>query len=263
MLVVASETQSGPAPPWTAAHGFLGVALSVGALLMFAALQNAPLAWHVWPVVALLTLSTLVGGIGALQLFWRAWIGGGTAGGAGSGAPALELRGPWLVYPLWPGADARISFPWTDIKRVSARSATKRSRRWRRSHGITEANAASVISVEVTFEDGRKPLFEGSLALHLHWLLSFPTRAYGAMTGSRQVQLVVHSSPQLARAICEVLEGLSARPDIRNRISDPKHVWHVEVGDDGTPDLVMAGGRHRERLGNLLERPWNPGASWG
>ncbi len=260
MIVVTSETRALANAFWRgwalALIGALLLALDLWLLQSSATSQWAPGWWLllaaqvVWLPLIALTVS-------------QAWLALGVSSQAGNGMPVIQLRGPWLVSSAWAGADHYIEYPWTDIKRVSARLASEESAPWRRARLLSEEQAASLVVITVDFEDGRRPLISGSLMLQIAWLALTLPRTLKKAVGIKRVRLIVDPSPQRARALVIALNELSLRPDIRERFSAERHVWYVEADEDGSPVMVMAGGKHRERLATLLARPLSLAASWG
>lgn len=59
------------------------------------------------------------------------------------------------------------------------------------------------------------------------------------------------------------LGPMAQRMDLRERFGAPGHVWQIEAEPDGSAAVVMAGGKHRERVAKLLDRAERPSAMLG
>lgn len=239
------------------AAAWIGAAAALGWWIGPARAEGEGGAWGLGPIVASLGVLTMVVGLATWSLARR------IARDTGSGMPELELRADELRLPVWPGAQAAICCPWAGVRSVTVRPARELSPRWRRARLLSEADVAHMLVVRVLLERDARPRVEGSAALWLLWWLWAPRRAMRQISGALQLQALLCTAPRRAPAVAAALGPIAARMDLRERLGSPRHVWQIEAGADGQPQLVMAGGSHRERLRELLDRPERAPGTWG
>lgn len=256
MLIVCSETRS---------RGGLDAAANLtGTLAMTLALLELLWLWRLWngdaaPAgVAVWALQVAVQGllVGLFALATSVWLlSSRIADNAGNGMPELELRDGVLRLFAWAGADAALCCELAGVREVALTPARDLSKRERKRRLLSASDARHMLLLRVRLERDGRAWVEGSAALRLLWWAATPWWLTRRIAGRLELQVLLCTSAARSAAVAAALGPLTRRLDLRQWLGAIGHVWQIEAGPNGDAMLVMAGGKHSERVAELLERP--------